>query len=107
MHSRRQQLSAAWEALAKAGRNGPLDARTCRLVELAIAIGARDRDAIRATHQRAVEVAHVEEIDQIIALAAPMLGRSASTNVYEWIGIEEPAVVSAPPERSNPKPTDA
>lgn len=106
MPSRRQQLAAAWDALAKAGRDGPLDARTCRLVELAIAIGARDRDAIRATHQRALEVAHGEEIDQLVALAAPMLGRSAAASVYDWIGLEEPGTANAP-VWTNAKPTDA
>jgi alkylhydroperoxidase/carboxymuconolactone decarboxylase family protein YurZ len=105
MPSRRQQLAAAWDALARAGLDGPLDARTCRLVELSIAIGTRDRDAVRMTHQRALEVAHGEEIDQIVALAAPMLGRSAAAAVYEWIGLEEPGArvrVS-----TNSKPTDA
>ncbi|MEO8840151.1 MAG: hypothetical protein ABI591_28990 [Kofleriaceae bacterium] len=108
MPSRRLQLAAAWDALTKAGHDGPLDARTCRLVELAIAIGIRDRDAVRATHHRALEVAHGEEIDQIIALAAPMLGRSAAASVYEWIGLEEPGAGSMPVRTNlNLKPTDA
>jgi len=106
MPSRRQQLAAAWDALGRAGHDGPLDARTCRLVELAIAIGTRDRDSIRATHQRALEIAHCEEIDQIVALAAPLLGRSAASAVYDWIGLEDPVRVQ-PVSSADQKPTDA
>jgi alkylhydroperoxidase/carboxymuconolactone decarboxylase family protein YurZ len=105
MPSRRQQLAAAWDALGRAGHDGPLDPRTCRLVELAIAIGTRDRDSIRVTHHRALEVAHGEEIDQIVALAAPMLGRSAASAVYDWIGLEDPVRVQV--SSADQKPTDA
>ncbi len=106
MPTRRQQLAAAWDALAKAGHDGPLDARTASLVELAIAIGTGDREAVRATHQRTTQLAHGEEIDQVVALAAPMIGRFAAASVYAWIGLEEPGARSTP-VRENPKPTDA
>jgi alkylhydroperoxidase/carboxymuconolactone decarboxylase family protein YurZ len=106
MPSRRERLSAAWDALAKVGHDGPLDARTACLVELAIAIGTGDREAVRATHQRACQVAHPEEIEQIVALAAPVVGRFAAASVYAWIGLEEPSVRGAL-AHPNPKPTDA
>ncbi|HSN29321.1 MAG TPA: carboxymuconolactone decarboxylase family protein [Kofleriaceae bacterium] len=106
MPTRRQQLAAAWDELAKAGRDGPLDARTTSLVELAIAIGTGDRDAVRATHQRATHLAHGEEIDQVVALAAPIVGRFAAESVYGWLGLEPPAAPGVP-VRGNPKPTDA
>ena len=34
------KLAEAWEAIAAEGREGPLDAKTCRLIKLAIAFGA-------------------------------------------------------------------
>lgn len=106
MPTRRQQLAAAWDALAKAGRDGPLDARTTCLLELATAIGTGNREAIRATHQRATQIVHAEEIDQVVALAAPIVGRFAAESVYAWLGLEPPAAPGVP-ARGNPKPTDA
>ena len=102
MRSRHDQLAAAFDQLARAGRAGPLDERTCRLVELALAIGARDRDAVRATHQRAVEVGVLADaVEQLVALAAPALGVHALRATQGWLGL----TVSLPP--TGPGPADA
>ena len=112
MPTRNEQLVAAWDQLARAGRNGPLDERTCRLLELAVAIGARDREAIRVAQARLVELAVIaEEIEQIIALAAPTIGKPATSATYGWIGLVEPGTArsadrDAPTGRA-PKPSDA
>ncbi|MDQ3364783.1 MAG: carboxymuconolactone decarboxylase family protein [Myxococcota bacterium] len=107
--SRHAELTAAWDRLARAGRNGPLDERTCRLVELAVAIGTRDRDAIRDAHQRAIELgAFGEEIDQLVALAAATIGKPATLAISTWLGLDATAgsAPTAAPS-SNVKPSDA
>ena len=90
MHDRLQrELALGWEHLARAGRAGPLDERTCCLLELAIAIGARDRDAVRAAHERALQLAaFAAEIEQIVALAAPTLGKPATLATLGWLGLD-------------------
>jgi alkylhydroperoxidase/carboxymuconolactone decarboxylase family protein YurZ len=110
MPTRHDQLAAAWEQLARAGRNGPLDERTCRMLELAVALGARDRDAVRAAHARLVEmVVFPEELDQLIALAAATIGKPATLAAYGWLGLSEPGAPRGgePPENRAPKPSDA
>ncbi len=91
MATRHDQLAAGWAELARAGRSGPFDERTCRLLELAVAIGARDREAVRAAHARLAElVVFPEEIEQLIALAAAAIGKPATLATYGWIGLAEP-----------------
>jgi alkylhydroperoxidase/carboxymuconolactone decarboxylase family protein YurZ len=105
---RRDQLLAAWDRLDQVGRSGPLDDRTCRLLELAIAIGTRDREAVRAAHARAVQGgAYGEELDQLVALAASAIGRSATLTTYGWLGMDDRGDAPPGPDRSNPKPSDA
>lgn len=97
--ARLDQLTAAWEQLALAGRAGPLDERTCRLLELAIALGTGQREAVRATHARAAAFAvSADEIEQLLALAAAAIGRHAALAAYGWIGAEPPP---AEPETSS------
>jgi len=105
---RHDQLATAWNAIAQAGRSGPLDERTCRLLELAIAIGARDKEAVRAAHQRAVQFATFgEEIDQLVTLAAATIGRAATLATYTWLGIDDPGAASITPTTPDAKPSDA
>ena len=109
MATRHDQLAAAWDQLARAGLNGPFDERTCRLLELAVAIGARDREAVRAAHARVAEmVVMPEEIEQVIALAAPTIGKSATLATYGWIGLVEPTPSRDGAPTGRPaKPSDA
>jgi hypothetical protein len=48
------QLEKAWETLSEAGREGPLEPKTLRLVKLGIAIGAMREGAIRANVRKAI-----------------------------------------------------
>ncbi|QDU24125.1 hypothetical protein [Urbifossiella limnaea] len=41
-------LGRAWEAARQAERAGPLDAKACRLVKLAVAIGGRSEGAVHS-----------------------------------------------------------
>jgi alkylhydroperoxidase/carboxymuconolactone decarboxylase family protein YurZ len=115
MPSRHDQLNAAWDQLARAGRNGPLDERMCRLLELAVAIGARDREAVRMAHEKLTEsLVMPQEIDQLLALAAATIGKPATLTAYGWIGLIDPDTPSGhgtPTTSSSggraPKPSDA
>lgn len=81
------KISQGWEKIAEAGREGPLDAKTIRLVKLALAIGALREGAVHANVRKA-QAAGVtaEEIDQVIALTAGTLGLSATVAAYSWVG---------------------
>lgn len=80
------KLESAWEKLSEAGREGPLDAKTIRLIKLGIAIGAMREGAIRANVRKAFALGISQaEIEQIIALAAGTLGMSATVAVFSWV----------------------
>lgn len=80
------KLAQAWEMLAVAGAEGPLDERTCRLLKLAIAIGAGREGAIRANVRKALAMGiPAAEIEQIIALAAGTLGLPGTVAIFTWI----------------------
>lgn len=80
------QIAEAWETIAKAGQEGPLDDKTARLIKLAVAIGAQREGAVHANVRKALAggVAK-EQIEQIIALAAGTIGLPATVAVYSWI----------------------
>lgn len=80
------KLSQAWETLAQAGKEGPLDERTCRLLKLAISIGAMREGAVHAGVRKALtQGIEREELEQIIALAAGTLGLPATVAVFSWV----------------------
>jgi len=80
------KLEKAWEQLSEAGREGPLDAKTVRLIKLGIAIGAMREGAVRANVRKAIALGiSNEEIEQVIALAAATLGMSATVAVFTWV----------------------
>jgi alkylhydroperoxidase/carboxymuconolactone decarboxylase family protein YurZ len=80
------QLEKAWEQLSGAGREGPLDAKTLRLMKLGIAIGAMREGEIRANVRKAIAQGISQaEIEQVIALAAATLGMSATVAVFSWV----------------------
>ncbi|MBI3910150.1 MAG: carboxymuconolactone decarboxylase family protein [Armatimonadetes bacterium] len=79
------ELGQAWELIARAGRNGPLDERTARLVKLGIALGAMREGAVHASVRKALAMGISEaEIEQAVALAAGTLGLPAAVAVYTW-----------------------
>lgn len=87
--ARHDQLAAAWERLEQVGRAGPFDERTCRLLELAVAIGSHDREAVRRAHDRVAQLAvFPEELEQLVALAASTLGKYATITTAGWLGLD-------------------
>ena len=46
--SRFPKLSSAWERINDAGKDGPLDAKTARLIKLAVSIGAMKEGPVHA-----------------------------------------------------------
>ncbi len=72
--------------IAEAGKQGPLDERTIRLLKLALAIGALREGAVHANVRKALAAGiSAEEIEQVIALAAGTLGLSATVAAYSWV----------------------
>ncbi|GIW42763.1 MAG: hypothetical protein KatS3mg077_0045 [Candidatus Binatia bacterium] len=80
------KLAEAWDAMAEAGSQGPLDGRTCRLLKLAVAIGALREGAVRAGVRKALaDGIALREIEQVVALAAPTIGLPAAVAVFTWM----------------------
>lgn len=79
-------IAEAWEKLAVAGADGPLDAKTRRLLKLAIAIGAERQGAIRANVRKSLALGcSTTEIEQVVALAAGTVGLPGTVAVFTWI----------------------
>jgi alkylhydroperoxidase/carboxymuconolactone decarboxylase family protein YurZ len=80
------QLAEAWKLAGEAGRAGPLDGKTCRLVKLAAAVGALREGAVHSAVRKAVAAgATRDEIDQVLALAATVIGFPAAVAAFTWI----------------------
>ncbi len=77
----------AYEALGKAcTESGPLDARTRRLIKLALSVGARSEGAVHSHARQAVaEGMSAEELRQVAALAITSLGFPAAMAGLSWI----------------------
>jgi 4-carboxymuconolactone decarboxylase len=85
-HATFPQIGEAWEMVAGAGGDGPLDAKTRRLVKLAVAMGAQQEGAVHASVRKALAmgITH-EELEQVVALAAGTLGFPQTVAVYTWV----------------------
>ncbi len=80
------KIGQAWELIAAAGKEGPLDEKTRRLVKLAAALGALREGAVHANVRKALAAGiSREEIEQVIALAAGTLGLPAAVAVFSWV----------------------
>ena len=80
------ELAQGWGLLAEAGRRGPLDERTARLIKLGVAIGAMREGAVHAGVRKALAQGIPREaIDQVLALAAGTLGLPATVAVFSWV----------------------
>jgi 4-carboxymuconolactone decarboxylase len=80
------KLRQAWDAVGEAGKEGPLDEKTLRLVKLGIAIGAQHEGAVHASIRkaRALGISR-EEVEQVITLSAGTIGMPFVVAVYSWI----------------------
>ncbi|WP_374631169.1 carboxymuconolactone decarboxylase family protein [Ferrovibrio sp.] len=85
--TRHAQIWAAYETLgAAAAKAGPLDARTRRLVKLALAIGAQAQGAASSHARRAREEgASTADMYHVAALAVTTLGLPAAVRAMAWI----------------------
>jgi 4-carboxymuconolactone decarboxylase len=81
------KLGAAWELLGAAGQEaGPLDTKTQRLIKLALAIGTKQEGAAHSGVRKAVAAgATSAEIEQVVALAASLIGLPASVAAFGWV----------------------
>ena len=78
---------AAYEQLGEtAAKAGPLDAKTRRLIKLALAIGSSAEGAVHSHVRRAVaEGITREELHHVMLLAIPTLGLPAAVKAMTWI----------------------
>jgi alkylhydroperoxidase/carboxymuconolactone decarboxylase family protein YurZ len=80
------RLGRAWGLVNEEGGEGPLDARTQRLVKLGIAIGAMREGAVHSGVRKARDAgARLAEMEQVVALAASTIGLPASVAVWGWV----------------------
>ena len=83
----------AWDLLAEAGQDGPLDEKTARLIKLGVAIGAMREGAVHSSARKASAMGITpEEMYQAVALASTVIGLPSAVAVYTWIrDVIEPA----------------
>jgi len=80
------KLGQAWDIIAQAGKEGPLDPKAIRLVKLGIALGAMREGAVHSSVRKAIAAGITpDEIHQVIALAAGTLGLPSTVAVYTWV----------------------
>ena len=80
------RLGEAWDLVNEEGADGPLDARTQRLVKLAIAIGALREGAVHAGVRKARDAGvTTKEMEQVVALAASTIGLPATVAAWSWV----------------------
>jgi 4-carboxymuconolactone decarboxylase len=80
------KLGQAWEEIAQAGKQGPLDDKARRLIKLAVAVGALRQGAVHAGVRKALAQGITrEEVEQVIALSAGTLGLPATVAVFSWV----------------------
>jgi 4-carboxymuconolactone decarboxylase len=79
-------IGRAWDLVNEEGAKGPLDARTQRLLKLAIAVGAMREGAVHSGVRKARDAgATLVEMEQVVVLAASTIGLPAAVAVWSWI----------------------
>jgi alkylhydroperoxidase/carboxymuconolactone decarboxylase family protein YurZ len=80
------ELAEAWSKIADAGKSGPLDDKTARLVKLGVAIGAMREGSVHASVRKAIALGITpEEMKQVLALAAGTLGMPSVVAAFTWV----------------------
>ena len=79
-----------WEAYTRlgevCGETGPLDARTKRLVKLALAIGARSEGAVHSHTRQAIDQGIPrDDLEHVALLAITTLGFPQAMAVLTWM----------------------
>jgi AhpD family alkylhydroperoxidase len=85
-----EELPEVWEAYRALGKAaaeaGPLNARTRRLIKLALSVGARSEGAVHSHTRQAIEEGLApEELRQVSALTITTLGFPAAMAAMSWI----------------------
>jgi alkylhydroperoxidase/carboxymuconolactone decarboxylase family protein YurZ len=84
--ARYPKLGEAWDLVAEAGKEGPLDEKTARLVKLGIAVGAMRQGAVHSGVRKALSMGiSSEEIGQVVSLAAGTLGFPSCVAIFSWV----------------------
>lgn len=79
-------IRQAWDLLGEAAKDGPLDEKTARLVKLGVAIGAMREGAVHSSVRKARALgASPEELDQVVAIAASIIGMPSAVAAWTWI----------------------
>lgn len=96
------KLGQAWELLGEAAAEaGPLDPKTQRLVKLAIAVATRQEGAVHSGVRKALAAgATREELDQVVALAASLVGLPATVAAFQWVREEAEKRAASRPGRA-------
>lgn len=85
------ELERAWEAARRGEAAAPFDAKTLRLLKLALAAGARQQGAVHSATRKALAAgAGADEVLAVAALAATTLGFPGAVAVFSWIRDELP-----------------
>jgi 4-carboxymuconolactone decarboxylase len=93
------RIGTAWDLVNEEAGAGPLDQKTQRLVKLAVAIGALREGAVHSSVRKARDAgATVEEMEQVVALAASTVGFPAVVAVWRWVGDESEGVQVSRPQ---------
>lgn len=81
------KLGQAWDMMREAeAEAGPLDEKTRRLVKLAIAAATEAEGATHSAARKARRAgASLEEMEQVVALAASTMGLPNAVKIYRWI----------------------
>ena len=84
--ARYPELARAWNSIRKAEEEGPLDAQTCRLIKLGIAMGAMREGAVHSNARKALRQGIAPEaLEQAVALAASTVGLPSSVALHCWV----------------------
>jgi len=79
-------LGQAWDRIGEAGKDGPLDECTQRLIKLAVAIGAPRQGAVQPAVPKALAPGIPRgPLDQVVALSAGTLGMPSVVAAYNWV----------------------
>ena len=79
-------LGQAWDAVNAAGSEGPLDAKSVRLIKIGIAMGAMREGAIRSGARKALAMGITPaELAQVVALAVGTLGFPSTVAIHSWL----------------------
>lgn len=83
------ELGQAWDLIHRAGDKGPIDERTARLIKLGVAMGAMRQGAVHSGVRKAKAMGiSMDELRQVVALAAGTLGLPSTVAVFSWLDDE-------------------